>query len=251
MRSLIAFALVVLVVLGAGCMKIHIDTVVEADGGGTATIELAMSREVADAVTRIGELEEGQRGGGRNPAAVGDLGRDRLAAACRDAGVQLLRHELRDDASGVRLTVTLGFSEVSDLSHALGALGSDAVARQGEELRITRTEEGHYLLANTPRPGALADSAAASEPSVSASEPPDGEALQPFSVLLEHVGELDIRRTITVPGEVISSNAREVEGRTSIWEINAANMLEEQDTGLDPRIVFRGDELTIPAGEEP
>ena len=75
-------------------------------------------------------------------------------------------------------------------------------------------------------------------------EKPSSEFLLHFAVLLKHVGELDVRRTITVPGEVISSNAREVEGRTSIWAINASNMMS-QSQDMTPEIVFSGAGLKI------
>lgn len=250
---LLIIALTAALIAAPGCMKIHIDTVITADGSGTAAIELAMNREVADAVARLGELDShGDRAGGQDLPAIGELGGERLAAACRAAGVTLASHDFADDEAGVRLDVTLAFLRISDLSHALSALGSDAVARGGEELRIIRTEGGDYLLANMATAGADAGSPQ-SDPASAAdlNRPADPEFLVNFKVLLDHVDELDIRRTITVPGEVISSNAREVEGRTSIWVVNAANMLEEQDTGLDPRITFASEGLSIEAPQAP
>ncbi len=245
MRYALGIAAAAMMFLSTGCLKIHIDTIIAADGTGRATIEFAMGREVADAVARLGELDETGRPGDPGLAAAGDLGRDALAADFEAAGVTVASHDLTDDATGVALVMELAFDQVADLSRALGTLQTDALARRGEELRITRTEDDEFLLANTVVAG-VADSTAADEPHPQ----PSSELLLNMKVLLDHVAELDIRRTITVPGEVISSNALEVEGRTSIWVINAANMLEEQDTGLDPRIVFASDGLQIAVPED-
>ena len=56
--------------------------------------------------------------------------------------------------------------------------------------------------------------------------------------LMASISELDIRMEITVPGNVLSSNAPAVEGRTSIWTINAANMMESQGGDMTPTIAF-------------
>ena len=53
--------------------------------------------------------------------------------------------------------------------------------------------------------------------------------MQYFGVLMSHMQELDVRLTVAVPGDVINSNAMEVEGRTSIWAINAANMMDAEN----------------------
>ena len=48
----------------------------------------------------------------------------------------------------------------------------------------------------------------------------------------------------TVPGDVVSSNAPTVEGRTSIWSIDQSNMMQ-QDQDMDPEIVFSGKGLKL------
>ena len=241
MRSALAVTGIAIALLSNGCMKVHIDTVIVADGSGTAAVSFGMNRQVADAVARLGDLDDGG-GDEQDLAALTDLDRDELAAACAEAGVRVVSHAFTDDITGVTFELELSFDRVADLSHALSTLSSDAVARPGEELRIIHTEADEYLLAN-----AAIEGAEIPEPAADANRPSSPEFLMNFMVLLDHVDELDIRRTITVPGEVISSNAREVEGRTSIWVINAANMLEEDDSGLDPHIVFAAEGVEIPA----
>jgi len=55
---------------------------------------------------------------------------------------------------------------------------------------------------------------------------------------------MDVRLEITVPGDIVSSNAPQTEGRTSIWSINSSNMMTAgQNT--EPEIVFSGKGLKI------
>ena len=62
--------------------------------------------------------------------------------------------------------------------------------------------------------------------------------------LMGAMSELDIRMAITVPGDIISTNAPQQEGRTSIWAINAQNAMSAPET-IEPRIVFSGKGLKI------
>ena len=66
-----------------------------------------------------------------------------------------------------------------------------------------------------------------------------------YGKLMGAVAELDVRMTITVPGEIIESNAPTVEGNTSIWAINASNMMEQQDQDMEPVITFSSKGLKI------
>jgi len=64
------------------------------------------------------------------------------------------------------------------------------------------------------------------------------------------MAELDVKFTITVPGEVIESNAPTVEGNTSIWAINASNMMSQQGADMEPVITFSSKGLKITPLEE-
>ena len=60
------------------------------------------------------------------------------------------------------------------------------------------------------------------------------------------MSDLDILMKITVPGDVIESNAPQVDGRTSIWKIDSSNMMEQQGE-LEPVITFSGKGVKIKA----
>ena len=68
-----------------------------------------------------------------------------------------------------------------------------------------------------------------------------------MSKLMASMNELDVRMEITVPGDILSSSAPTVEGRTSVWAINAANMMEAQNMSTDPEITFSKEGVHIDA----
>ena len=56
--------------------------------------------------------------------------------------------------------------------------------------------------------------------------------------------ELDVSMKITVPGDIVTTNAPAQEGRTSIWTVNGDNMMTAgQD--MNPVITFSGKGLDI------
>ena len=246
MKRILTLVLLTLVALGTGCVKVHMDTTITADGSGTATISYTMSREVADALTKLMATNPGSLTESGDFSDFMDLRRDKLAAACKTTGVELLDHQFKDDESGRELVMKLGFKTVGDLSRALGALDEDAGGKEHEELRIERTEDGNYRLHNVTVPGdgsttEVVEETTGSEQDMARMQ----ESMQYFGVLMSHMEEMDIRLTVTVPGEVISSNAMEVEGHTSIWAVNAANMMAAEDMDMEPNIVFSREGVTI------
>jgi hypothetical protein len=70
--------------------------------------------------------------------------------------------------------------------------------------------------------------------------------------LMQSISELDIRMEITVPGDVLSSSAPTVEGRTSVWAINGANMSDAQNMAMEPEITFakKGVNIDAPTRQE-
>ena len=66
--------------------------------------------------------------------------------------------------------------------------------------------------------------------------------------LMGAMSELDISMKITVPGDIINSNAPLVEGRTSIWTINQSNMMSSNQD-MEPVITFSAKGLKLKALE--
>ena len=62
--------------------------------------------------------------------------------------------------------------------------------------------------------------------------------------LMGAMAELDVSFKITVPGEIVSTNAPLTEGKTSVWSINSGNMMT-MDQDMEPEIVFSGKGLKL------
>jgi hypothetical protein len=144
--------------------------------------------------------------------------------------LRLVDLQVTDDGTGQRFHLELRFAHVDSLASLDRVLGTGVTGSARTRLRLSRTDEGEHLLETVVIPSA-----------------PDYEPPPPlaavgsddlYDVVLRNLADLDIRRTVTVPGEVISSNAPEVEGRTSIWTLNAANLLEIERVEMRPRILF-------------
>ncbi len=248
MRWLLMAALAALAVAGSGCVHMHMDTVIDADGGGTCTVTYAIGRDVADAVAALNELGAGPTTE-RLPSLDG-LSREAVARICATHGVTLVDHRYLGDAAGERLALSLSFADVADLSAVLDELGDDGGS---DIMRIDRNADGSYTLRAAPAPpgGAGApDNSTDRRPPATVDELERMQRSMPhLGVLMAHLDELDVLMTITVPGDVISSNAMEVEGRTSIWNVNAANVGHADAGGMDPVITFSGDGVSIGKGD--
>ncbi len=252
MRRLILLLAVLAALFGTGCMQMHMDTDIESDGSGTATVAFSMSREVADALAKLEEL--GGDGMGSDETDMPDLDefdRATVEAACKESGVELKEYEQTDDATGKSVRLEVAFADVAQLSRFLDATTEDDGEDTRDELRIEKQDDGNYVLKTvTVDVPAKASEEDMAEEDMDAGSMDEGmadmqESMQYMGVLMSKMSELDIRMTVTVPGEVISSNAMEVEDRTSIWSVNAANMMQAQDVEMEPHIVFSGKGVSI------
>jgi len=258
MRRLALCLLPLALLLSSGCIRMHMQTDITADGSGTCSIEYGVSREVADALARLEAMDGGGMGGGEEMPDLGDLDREQVEQACKEAGVELKSFETTDDDAGESTRMVVAFEDVADLSDFLAATTDDEEEETREELRIERQEDGNYALTTVSVPVPESKQKAA-EDEMGGEEDWSGEgdrtmdqgmddmqeSMELMGVLMGKLSELDIRMTVTVPGEVISSNAMEVEGRTSIWTINSANMMEAEGMEMEPHIVFEGKGLKL------
>ncbi len=247
MKRLLASILVLAVALLGGCMKVHLETNIEKDGSGTCTIEYGMAREVADAMDKLQEMDSESMGGGDMPD-FSDMKRAEMEETCQAAGVKLIDHQYADDAEGRKLTMTFGFDDVAKLSQVLNSVTEGD--GDGGHLGIFEAEDGNFIL-QTVAGEAQADGDDEDEDMddpMGQDSPADMQAtMQYMGVLMSHISDMDIRMAITVPGDIISSNAMEVDGRTSIWAINAANMMQAEEMDMEPSIIFSSKGLKIKA----
>lgn len=249
-RQLLCGMLVAILSTTSGCMKMHVETVIEKDGSGICTINYGARHEVMEALKKAGAAGGGMGGDG-TPPTPRELTREHVETICRTTGIVLLDHQLQDSAERFDLTMKLGFDDVGTLSKALHLLHGSTDGDEMQQLGIYDAGDGNYVLKSTAVAGEPIDDDhrgdAEEDTSADLSDMDDMmEAMQAMGALMTHINDLDVRSSFTVPGDVVHSNAMEVEGRTSIWSINAANMMMQlEDMDMEPEIVFSGKGLKL------
>ena len=243
-RALVALLAVSLLMVG-GCMKIHTDTTIEKDGSGTATLHFSMAKEVAEAMEELSDMPNSQMDDA--PPSPTAITKDEVEKAAAKYGVKVKRFEKLTDADRDGFEMELAFKRLEDLSHVLAG-----VLWGGEEgLGLFSTSDGNFLLTSAKLD--LPDDE--SEPETEAGEEVNPEdmsqedmekSMAVMQKMMAHMNDLDILMKITVPGDVIESNAPQVDGRTSVWKIDPTNMMEQQGE-LEPVITFSGKGLKIKA----
>lgn len=246
-RRLVMPALVALATLAfSGCVQMRSETVIDQSGGGTASITVSMSQAVADALKQMEEMDSEGGPGGDMPAFE-DLDRATLEKRVKDYGVKIVRFEKGVRDGRETIDIAYEFKDLKGLSAAMGGLMSGADSGENG-LGIFDAGSGNLVLrpASYDFPDWETEEATTDE----ATGPTDLEPQQMqqqmalMGTLMGAISELDVSMKITVPGDIVSTNAPGQEGRTSIWAVNAGNMMS-MDQNLKPEIVFSGKGLKI------
>jgi len=232
-----------------GCVQMQMDTVIEADGSGTLTMSYAMSPSVAEALAELSEIPGNEAG---DAPTMDDFDVKKIREACQNHGCKLKKFEMKDDQTGVSFEIA--FPSLQALSEALSEGGTGDSGMGG--FALYRLADGNYAIDSYEPKSRPADEEAETEEEMDMEEAMaemDPEAMQKsmavMGKLMGSMGELDIRMSMTVPGDFVKQNAHRVEGRTAIWEINSSNMMDPS-AQAEPEIVFSGAGLKIKALEK-
>ncbi len=206
--SLLALAALAAVLL-AGCVQLQSETVIDKDGGGNATFTMSMSKAVSDAIKQMQELDPQGGPGGAEMPAFDDLERDELEKRVKDFGVKITRFEKGEKDGRETVTVAYEFKDMKGLSAAMGALMSGSDGDQNG-LGIFDAGDGNLVL--RPTSYDLPDWEEDEEEAVDEATPDMDPAamqqqMQVMGTLMGAIGELDISMKITVPGDIVSTNA--------------------------------------------
>jgi hypothetical protein len=222
----------------SGCVQFHSDMTIDATGGGTATMSMSVATEVLAAVTEIKNT-----GGATLGVEVPDVnGITRASLEKRAAGQGVTVKAFEKGVSGGRQTLscTLDFTGLKGLSRFMNEV---APGISGAGLGITPAADGNLALRTVQY-----DFPSAQPAKKAAAPAPTPEQAQRHTelamVVMSALGETDLVMKFTVPGDIVRSNATTVEGRTSIWSIDASNMMSQQ-ADVAPEIVFAGKGLSI------
>jgi hypothetical protein len=240
-----------------GCIQLNSETVIEKDGSGTADITISMSPTGAELIEEMRELgmTEGQD---IDMPAIDDLKKEDFAKAAKGHGVKIKRFEKSSADGRDLLDLAVEFEDLEGLSYVMGKVMGE---QPGDGMGIYETADGNYVLKAAhydfpPEPAPEAEEAPEAKETEGAEAPTMTEEekaqkqMAIYGKLMGAMAELDVKFTITVPGEIIESNAPVVEGNTSIWAINAGNMMTMQNQNSEPVITFSSKGLKIKAIKE-
>jgi hypothetical protein len=261
LAKLSALALIGVAVMGlTGCIQVHSDTVIEKDGSGTANFAMSMSPAVLEAIKDMKELDMDQ-GQDMDIPMFEDINREDLDKAAEGHGVKITKFEKGTVEGREQLEVVIDFEDLEGLSYVMGNLMGGS---PGDGMGIYETADGNFVLkeAQYDFPDHPAEEIEVIDPEAETEGETSGgtstltdqekaqKQMEVMGKMMGAMAELDVRFTITVPGEIIESNAPTVEGNTSIWAINAGNMMEEQGNDMEPVITFSSKGLKIKALKE-
>jgi hypothetical protein len=254
MNKFAVLAIVALATLGlTGCVQLYSDTNISKDGSGNASFVMSLSPGMTDALKEMEELGMNENQDMDVPE-FDEINQKDLEKAIKGHGVKITKFEKDTSAGNMKIDLAVDFEDLEGLSYVMGkVMGGDP----GDGMGIYETADGNYVLKKAvydfppePEEEAAKDEADAEESTDEASSTlTDEEKAQKQMALMGKMmgamAELDIKFTITVPGEVIESNAPTVEGNTSIWTLNASNMMSQQDADMEPIITFSSKGLKI------
>ncbi|PID80809.1 hypothetical protein CSB20_05615 [bacterium DOLZORAL124_64_63] len=226
-----------------GCVQMNNQTEIKKDGSGTmdmtitfsdVMLEVMQDETAGDEIKDLGQLFEMDKG--------------ELKKKLKGKGVKIktLKKGTFNGKQGMK--INLEFKNLEGLSYAMNSLMGEGGGEGG--LAIFDEGNGNYALRpfdyNFPAPEAE-EEASADDDEAPADEM-DPEAMQKqmelMGKLMGAMGEISISMSVTVPGDIVESNAPKVEGRTSTWTINAGNMMTAGND-MEPNIVFSAKGLKI------
>ena len=241
------FAMLAMVLGGAlalsGCIQLHSDTVIDEDGSGTASLTMSVSTDVAEAIKEMQAMETGQSEDMDFPMFE-DIKKDEIAEAGKDHGVKVAKFEKNVVDGRQTLEMVLDFETLEGLSFVMnkamggGMGGGYAIFDAGDGNFVLRAHD--YGFPEEPE-----EEEEAEEETPAEQDPEQMQKqMEVMGKLMASISELDVSFKITVPGDIVESNAPAVEGRTSTWAIDSSNMMQ-QDQNTEPEIVFAGKGLKI------
>jgi hypothetical protein len=241
MKKLMVLGIAVLVAALTGCIQIKMATDIAKDGSGTYTMTYSVSQEVEQTLNEMRALGGDAAKEMDDAPDFANFDRGAFTDKIGKHGVKLVAYT--NDVKDGRRTVEmkLSYPDLESLSEALtGSMGSGSGG-----MKITKNEAGDYVLASyeTPKSEEAKPDEEMSPEDMNASMQNAAKSMELMGRLMAHMSELTMAIAITLPGDVVESNAHRVEGRTCHWEINANNMMQAQ--GLEPHVVFSGKGLNI------
>ena len=243
-RIITMLLMVALASLMTGCVQMHMDTDISKDGSGTMDLTMSLSAVVTEAINEMGTdaMDDEMEDIGK----LMDMEEKEIKKSLKGLDVDLDKFSQGVVEGRETVSIKLKFKDLENLSLAL----REIMGGEEQGLAILDAGDGNLVL----RPHEYSWPPLAEEEGEDAEEEADDMAnMDPEKMqqqmalmgkLMGAMGELDINLSMTVPGDIVESNAPTVEGRKSTWSINSGNMMSA-DSNMEPNIVFSGKGLKI------
>ncbi|MCP4800330.1 MAG: hypothetical protein GY893_10330 [bacterium] len=244
MKKILTFVLTLaLAAVMSGCVQMDMETNIEKDGSGTMEMTLSFSSIVTETINELGIEEMSDDLGQLHEFTKMDQGELKKKLKVHDVKLINLSQDMVNGRETT--TIKLGFNDLEGLAFAMYELMEDS----NEGLAILDNGDGNYVLkTHTYDWPEIAEKEIEVEMSMDSMADLDFDKIQNQMELMGRmmgaISELDMKMKITVPGNIVESNAHKVEGRTSIWAIDSSNMTSE-DGDMEPHIVFSSKGLSL------
>jgi hypothetical protein len=237
-------AVAIMTFLFSGCMQMHMDSTIEKDGSGSMSMTMSLSKVLTESLDDLKTMDMGEDMGGMD--MMMEMDKDELQKQVKEYGVKVKTFEKSLVDGRQTVNVSMEFKDLEGLSYAMHALTQD----DGGGLGFTDNGDGTFTLEPHEYAWPAVEEEAEEEEEAQGMPEMDPEAMgkqmEVMGKLMSSISELDISMKITVPGDIVESNAPTVEGRTSIWTINGSNMMTA-GSNMEPHITFQGKGLKLKA----
>ncbi len=243
------FLLVAVAALMTGCVQMHMDTEIKKDGSGTMEMTMSLSQVLSEVLAEGGAEDDLEDLG-----KIMKMSEKEIKEKIKGHDIKLKKFSNKKVDGKETVHMVIEFKDLEGMSYAMSQIQGSGESEGG--MAIMDIGDGKYALRsydyNWPVQEPAEEEVEEEDP-MDAMESMDPEKMQKqmelMGKLMGAMGELDFSMKVTVPGDIIESNAPVVEGRTSTWSINASNMMTAGGD-MEPDIVFSSKGLKMKALKE-
>lgn len=240
LRLLITLAL--LAVLSTGCVQMNMNTTIAEDGSGSMEMTMSLSPVLTESLDDLKALNPDEGLEDLDKLLEADKGE--LQAKVKGHGVNIKALDKTTVDGRETMHVALDFQDLEGLAYAMHELSGDdspglAIVDNGDGTYVLRAFE--YDFPAMPEED-QAEEAPEEAPQMDPAQM--GKQMEIMGKMMSAMSELKFVMKVTVPGDVVSSNAPKVEGRTSIWTVDQTNMMSA-GMDMEPDITFSAKGLKI------
>lgn len=229
--------IILMAIVLSGCIQIKMETKLKKDASGKGKVELTIVQSVTEALDEVKDIEDLPETLIGNLAA---LDGEALKDAVTDRDVKIKKFKSRIEDGCRKVSFEVDFKTLEDYSFVLAT----AFEEEGAGFGIFDAGNGNLRLKDAEYDVPARD---VEEDEIELENPSD-EAMDKYLELVPKInaamGEVEVVNIITVPGDVIESDATETNGRTCTWRLDFATIRSDKDS-LKPNIVFSGKGLKI------